>query len=90
MLTSKTKVAPLPKKKVTLPRLELLSCLLAIRLGEPVRKALNIEHWKITYWSDSLVALGWIRGEPNLWRPFVNLLHPFRLRILSFCLFYLN
>ncbi|KZS06386.1 Uncharacterized protein APZ42_030176 [Daphnia magna] len=30
-LASKTKVAPLPKKKVTLPRLELLSSLLAVR-----------------------------------------------------------
>ena len=57
ILTSKTKVASLPKKKVTLPRLELLSSLLAIRLGEAVRKALHIEQWKITYWSDSLVAL---------------------------------
>jgi hypothetical protein len=72
MLTSRTKVAPLPKKKVTLPRLELFSSLLAIRLGEAVRKALHIEHWKITNWSDSLVALGWIRGEPNRWRPFVK------------------
>ena len=72
ILTSKTKVAPLPKKKVTLPRLELLSSLLAIRLGEAVRKALHIEQWKITYWSDSLVALGWIRGETNRWRSFVK------------------
>ena len=55
-----------------MPRLELLSSLLAIRLGEAVRKALHIEHWKITYWSDSLVALGWIRGEPSRWRPFVK------------------
>ena len=65
-------MVPLPKKKVTLPRVELLSSLLAIRLGEAVRKALHIEHWKITYWSNSLVALGWIRGEPNRWRPFVK------------------
>ena len=42
LLTSKTKVAPLPKRKVTLPRLELLSSLLAVRLGEAVRKALHI------------------------------------------------
>ncbi len=72
LLTSKTKVAPLPKRKVTLPRLELLSSLMAVRLGEAVRKALHIQHWKVTYWSDSLVALGWIRGEPNRWKPFVR------------------
>jgi hypothetical protein len=57
LLTRKTKVTPLPKRKVTLPRLELLSSLLAVRLGEAVRKQLHIKHWKVTYWSDSLVAL---------------------------------
>jgi L-rhamnose mutarotase len=72
LLTSKTKVVPLPKRKVTLPRLELLRPLLAVRFGEAVRKALHIQHWKVTYWSDSLVALGWIRGEPNRWKPFVR------------------
>ena len=36
LLTSKTKVTPLPKRKVRLPRLELLSSLLAVRLGEAV------------------------------------------------------
>ncbi len=72
LLTSKTKVSPLPKRKVTLPRLELLSSLLAVRLGEAVRKALPNQHLKVNYWSDSLVALGWIRGEPNRWKPFVR------------------
>jgi hypothetical protein len=71
-LVSKTKVAPLPKRKVTLPRLELLSSLLAVLLGEAVRKALHIEKWKLTYWSDSLVTLGWIRGDANRWKPFVR------------------
>jgi hypothetical protein len=44
LLTSKTRVAPLPKKKVTLPRLELLSSLLAVRLGEVVKTAMQIQH----------------------------------------------
>lgn len=30
------------------------------------------EHLRITYWSDSLVALGWINGEPNRWRQFLR------------------
>jgi hypothetical protein len=72
LLTSKKKVASLTKRKVSLPRLELLSSLLAVRLGEVVRKALHIQHWKVNYWSDSLVALGWIREEPNRWKPFVR------------------
>lgn len=71
-LTSKTKVVPLPKKKVTLPRLELLSSLLAARLGEKIKTFLDIEAWRSIYWSDLLVALGWIRGDPNKWRPFVR------------------
>ncbi len=50
LLTSKTKNVPLPKRKVMLPRLELLSSLLAVRLGEAVRKALHIQHWKVTCW----------------------------------------
>ena len=72
LLASKTRVAPLPKKKVTLPRLELLSSLLAIRLGEKVRTSLHIESWRTIYWSDSRVTLGWIRGDPNRWKPFVR------------------
>jgi hypothetical protein len=72
LLASKTRVAPLPKKKVTLPRLELLSSLLAIRLGEKIRTSLHTESWKTIYWTDSLVTLGWIRGDPYRWRPFVR------------------
>ena len=49
LLASKTIVVPLPKEKVTLPRLELLSSLLAIRLGEKIRTSLKIETWKTTY-----------------------------------------
>ncbi|XP_057365013.1 uncharacterized protein LOC130685709 [Daphnia carinata] len=71
-LASKTKVAPLPKKKVTLPRLELLSSLLAARLGEKLKNFLHIESWRTIFWADSLVALGWLRGDPNRWKPFVR------------------
>jgi hypothetical protein len=47
LLASKTRVAPFPKKKVALPRLELLSSLLAIR--EKIRTSLQVESWRITY-----------------------------------------
>lgn len=44
-----------------MPRLELLSSLLAVRLGEVVKNEMQIQHWRTIYWSDSLVSLGWIR-----------------------------
>jgi hypothetical protein len=69
LLASKTRVAPLPKKKVTLPRLELLYFGCTFQ-GEVVKISMQIQHWRTIYWSDSLVALGWIRGEPNKWKPF--------------------
>ncbi|XP_045027159.1 uncharacterized protein LOC123470673 [Daphnia magna] len=59
-------------KKVTLPRLELLSLLLAARLGEKLKNFLHIESWRTIFWADSLVALGWIQGDTNRWKPFVR------------------
>ena len=57
LVASKTRVAPMSKQ--TIPRLELLSSLLASRLTESVKKALNdvkrID--SVTYWSDSTVVL---------------------------------
>lgn len=70
-VTSKGKVAPL--KKVTLPRLELLGALLCARLLVFVLKALKLDMGSVPVycWSDSMVALGWIKGDPGRWKPFV-------------------
>ena len=72
LLCSKTVVAPLPKKEVSLPRLELLSSLLAVRLGESVKNALCDRTFTTTYWSDSKVALGWIKGDSSRWQTYVK------------------
>lgn len=71
-LTSKSKVAPL--KEVTIPRLELLSCLLLSNLMKNVRSALSDRvSVDATYcWSDSKVALCWIRGNRKTWKPWVE------------------
>ena len=60
---SKIVVAPSPKKEVTIPRLELLSGSLAVKFGEFIKTAIHIRNWIVTYWSDSKVALGWIKGD---------------------------
>lgn len=70
LVMSKSRVAPL--KKVTLPRLELLGCLVGARLLCYVRKELCLDDsCAYVCWSDSLVALSWVRGEASKWKPFV-------------------
>ncbi|XP_067023137.1 uncharacterized protein [Acropora muricata] len=69
---SKTRVAPLVEQ--TIPRLELLSALILVRLISHIRSVLEefipISH--VTCRSDSEVALYWIRGEDREWKQFVQ------------------
>ena len=70
LIMARARVAPV--KKVTLPRLELLGALLAARLVATVVKALHLsESTPICCWTDSMVSLGWIKGDPCRWKPFV-------------------
>lgn len=67
---SRTKVAPI--KRVTLPRLELLGALLSARLINFVKSALHLpDNVRLACWTDSKVALSWIRGDPFKWKMFV-------------------
>ena len=63
---AKTKVAPL--KKVTLPQLEWLGSLLAARLHVFCLISTHLPQF-INYkcWTDSTVALSWIKGRPGRW-----------------------
>lgn len=67
----KTKVAPL---KCITSRLELLGCVLLCKLLADVRVAIgNRLKFNSCYgWSDSKVALCWIRGQQKTWKPWVE------------------
>ncbi|XP_035715967.1 uncharacterized protein LOC110860203 [Folsomia candida] len=69
LVTAKARVAPV--KRMTIPRLELLGCCIAVRLGNCVRVMLEAENLPITYWTDSSCALYWIQKNEN-WATFVN------------------
>ncbi|GFY33533.1 uncharacterized protein TNCV_4538671 [Trichonephila clavipes] len=68
LITKIARVAPL--KKLSLPRLELLAALIGDRLFETLRKVFKITNNYI--FSDSTVALSWIRGYVKQWKPFVS------------------
>ena len=71
LVMAKGRVAPL--KRVTLPRLELMGSLMAARLLIFVRQALRLpESTTLRCWTDSMVALGWIRGDSQRWKQFVS------------------
>jgi hypothetical protein len=71
LIARKSRVAPL--KRLTIPRLELMSATLLARLMHTIKSALasQLEASQITYWLDSKTALCWIQncGE---WNEFVQ------------------
>ena len=71
LLMSKVRVAPL--RRVTLARLELLAALLVARLVRHLISALRLPvSCAYRCWSDSQVALAWIRGDSSRWKQFVS------------------
>ena len=71
-LTSKTKVAPV--KKISVPRLELCSCLLLANLMIKVSQALDgvVRITEKICWNDSVDALFWIKNEKKHRKVFVE------------------
>ncbi|UYV64985.1 hypothetical protein LAZ67_3002655 [Cordylochernes scorpioides] len=68
LLWAKARVAPL--KKISVPRLELMACVLGARLLNAIRNALGVDY--PTYmWSDSSTAITWIT-RAQTWNTFVK------------------
>ena len=72
LLPSKTGVSPL--QTTSIPRLELLACLLLSELIEIVLSSIcnSIDIKNVYCWSDSLDSLFWIKGENKNWKPFIE------------------
>lgn len=65
LLCARARLAPLKPLTLTIPRLELMANLLAARLAKFCIDTLRRPSMKIQFYTDSMIALGWIRGEPS-------------------------
>ena len=70
LLIAKTRVAPV--KAQTLPRLELIGCLMGARLNKYVCDELDLNLKDTQFWCDSKTALQWIAKAAATWKCFVS------------------
>ncbi|UYV80828.1 hypothetical protein LAZ67_19001892 [Cordylochernes scorpioides] len=69
LLMAKSRLGPL--KKTTIPRMELLACMLGVKLSRYITESLNLAAEPVYYWTDSTTALSWIKTNRQ-WGTFVN------------------
>ena len=70
LVMAKTKVAPI--KRLSIPRLELCSGVVLSKILCHVADTLEIPSSDVFAWTDSQVVLGWLRGNPRRFKPFVG------------------
>lgn len=69
LLRSKSRVASLTP--TTIPRLELCGAVLLIELAKKVAACLDLDIKSFHFWTDSMVVLSWIHGNPTQWKTYV-------------------
>ena len=69
LVMSKSKVAPL--QSTSIPRLELMSAVLGLRVAKKVTTTFGMEIRDVTFWCDNSNVLWWIRGMSRNFKPFV-------------------
>ena len=69
-ITAKSRVAPL--KQLTIPRLELQAAVLASRLAKTIQEESRINFNGVTFFTDSMITLGWIQSRSRNYKPFVS------------------
>ena len=74
LVMSKTRVAPIKTPSTSLPRLELLGCLIGSRLIACIRAALPaVKNAPCYCWTDTTIALAWIKAPVDannrIWLP---------------------
>ena len=69
-LFAKSRLAPI--KKMTIPRLELTSAVLATKHDEMLRKELHVELQRSTFWTDSQITLHCLKNKDKRFDVFVS------------------
>jgi len=70
LVNARSRVAPI--KGLSIPRLELLACLIGARLSATILKDMSLKNISTIFWTDSSTALAWINRGEQQWGTFVR------------------
>ena len=79
-IMGKSRIAPIGKKSMTIPKLELQAAVLGVRMKETIVKSLDIPKIKVYFWTDSQIVLKNITNESRKFPIFImNRLNEIRI-----------